>query len=295
MKALRLATRTSALALVQSGSVAQSLRSLHPGLSVDIIPVRSEGDRRSDEPLSKAGGSGLFTGALEEALLRGEADFAVHSLKDLPTRMAPGLALAAVGPREDWRDAWLSPAYASPWDMPPGARVGTGSPRRRAQLQWRRPELRFEELRGNVDTRLDKLADGVVDGAVLAMAGLKRLGLESRVRHVFSEREMLPAPGQGFLAVQTRLGEEAFRLCRALNDPEAEAEAACERAFLACLEAGCLAPVGALARREGAELTLEVFAALDPGRPLRVRRSGNGNAPAALGAGLAEELLKGVE
>lgn len=293
MRALRLATRASALALAQSRWVAAELVRLHPGLEVELLEVRSEGDQRPDQPLAAAGGQGLFTKALQESLLRGEADLAVHSLKDLPTQAPAGLALAAISEREDWREAWVSPLAATPWDLPSGAVVGTGSPRRRAQLAWRRPDLRFAELRGNVETRLRKVAEGQVAGAVLALAGLKRLGLERQARSILEGAEMLPAPGQGFLAVECRERSDAYRLCRYLNVPGAEAEAKAERALLARLEAGCHAPVGALARTDGDRLALQVFAGMDPSRPVRAERSGPSADPVALGRDLADEILKG--
>jgi hydroxymethylbilane synthase len=291
VKRLRLATRGSALALAQANSVAAELRALHPGLDVDLITFKSEGDQRADEALTEAGGRGLFTRVLEEALLRGEADLAVHSLKDLPTAESEGLALAAISAREDWRDAWLSGAHGSPWDAPPGARIGTGSPRRRAQLALRRPDLNFMELRGNVDTRLKKLAAGELDGAVLALAGLNRLGLASQVRRIFSEEEMLPAPGQGFMALQTRVQGESYGLCRAFNRPEAEAEALCERAFLARLQAGCLAPAGALAAMDKGRMTLKAFVALDARNPRRLRAEAPAGQAMDMAQALADQAL----
>ncbi len=292
MRTLRLATRGSALALAQTRVVAAAIAALPGAPAVELRVVRSEGDQRSDAALSEAGGTGLFTRALEDALLAGEADAAVHSLKDLPTALAPGLGLAAVGAREDWRDAWICATHASPRDLPPGALVGTGSPRRRAQLLRLRPDLRCVELRGNVDTRLRKVAQGEVQGAVLALAGLRRLGLEGRARAAFGEEEMLPAPGQGFVAVEAAEGGGAFDLCRAaFHDPGAAAEAACERAFLERLRAGCMAPVGALARRGPAGLELKVFAELKAGAPRTLARVGPAEDPRALGLGLAEALL----
>jgi hydroxymethylbilane synthase len=293
LKALRLATRGSALALAQSRWVASELQRLHPGLSVELSILKSEGDQRSEAALSQVGGQGLFTKALEDALGRGEADLAVHSLKDLPTQVAPGLALAAVSEREDWRDAWVSPGAATPWDLAPGAVVGTGSLRRRAQLRLKRPDLGFAELRGNVDTRLRKVEAGEVAGAVLALAGLKRLGLQGHVRTILAGEEMLPAPGQGFLGVETRAQSDAFRLCRYLNVPRAEAEASAERALLARLEAGCHAPLGALALTEGPEMVLKAFIGLDESRPLRLERRGPAADWQALAWALADEALRG--
>lgn len=292
MRTLRLATRGSALALAQSRWVAAELQRLHPGLGVELQILKSEGDQRTDVALSAVGGQGLFTKALEEALQRGDADLAVHSLKDLPTQLAPGLALAAVSEREDWREAWVSAKAATPWDLPAGALVGTGSLRRRAQLLQRRPDLRFAELRGNVDTRLRKVAEGEVDGALLALAGLKRLGLQDRVRCVLDGAEMLPAPGQGFLAIETKDRSDALRFCRYLNVPRAEAEALAERALLSRLEAGCHAPVGALALTQDGQIRLQAFVGLDAAHPLRTELSGPAADPVALGWALADQVLK---
>jgi hydroxymethylbilane synthase len=287
---LRLATRGSALALAQSKAVASALQAAHPGLTVELQILKSTGDQKADIPLAAAGGVGLFTKELEQALQRGEADLAVHSLKDLPTQLAPGLILAAITQREDWRDAWLSPVAASPWDLPAGAVIGTGSPRRRAQLAVKRPDLTFVEFRGNVDTRLAKLERGEVQGAVLALAGLKRLGLQEKVTALFSEEEMLPAPGQGFVAIETRDQGEAFEFCRALNVAAAFAEAACERALLARLEAGCQAPVAALARTQGGQLHLKAFIGLGA-QPVWVEAEGPVSDASGLGWRLAEKVL----
>ena len=286
-----MATRGSALALVQARTVAHALQALHPGLEVELITIKSEGDQRPDAPLSQVGGQGLFTKVLEEALLKDEADLAVHSLKDLPSTLAPGLVLAAVSAREDWRDAWLSPVSDSPWGLPEGSLVGTGSPRRRAQLDLHSRGLRFVELRGNVDTRLKKIAAGDVAGAVLAMAGLRRLGLADQARHLFSEDEMLPAPGQGFIGLETLANGEAHGLCRPFNHAEAEAEATCERAFLERLQVGCMAPVGALARGEGRALSLKVFVGLTPERRVLMHRVGETSRARDLGLALAESVL----
>jgi hydroxymethylbilane synthase len=291
MTVLRLATRGSALAMVQSNAVAAALRAAHPGLTVDIIQMKTGGEQMPDIPLSGGGGVGLFTKELEQALLRGGADLAVHSLKDLPTQLAPGLALAAITKREDWRDAWLSAKYASPWALPQGATVGTGSPRRRAQLALHRPDLKFVEFRGNVDTRLAKLERGEVDGAVLAMAGLNRLGLQGHVKHAFTEAEMLPAPGQGFVGIETLDKGEARSLCAALNDAQAFNEATCERAVMARMEAGCSAPLAALARQGEGRLHVAAFFGID-GLDLRLELSGSASAPVDLGWGLAELALK---
>ena len=290
MRPLRLATRGSALALAQSKAVAAALEAAHAGLKVELIVLKSSGDQKADVPLASAGGVGLFTKELELALQREEADLAVHSLKDLPTQLSAGLALPAITAREDWRDAWLSAKAKSPWDLPQGATVGTGSPRRRAQLAVKRPDLKFVEFRGNVDTRLAKLERGDVDGAVLALAGLNRLGLQAKASYLFTEHEMLPAPGQGFVAIETRDQGEAFKLCQALNVAQAFAEASCERALLARLEAGCHAPVAALARTHGSQIHLRAFVGLGV-KPLLLESEGPASDGAKLGWALAEKAL----
>lgn len=290
MKILRLATRGSALALAQSKAVAADLERLHPGVKVELQILKSTGDQKADVSLASAGGVGLFTKELEAALQAGTADLAVHSLKDLPTRLAPGLALAAITEREDWRDAWLSPRAATPWELPMGSVVGTGSPRRRAQMALRRPDLQFIEFRGNVDTRLNKLERGDVDGAVLAMAGLKRLGQQGLVRHLFTEEEMLPAPGQGFVAIETADRGPAHELCRSLNVARAENESQCERALLARLEAGCHAPLGALARTSGSQIRLKAFVGMGAA-PVFIEREGPAENAVAMAWAMAEDIL----
>jgi hydroxymethylbilane synthase len=285
---MRLGTRGSKLALAQANSCARRME--EAGSPVQIVVIKTSGDLKSEISLSQAGGQGLFTKELEEALKRGEIDAAVHSLKDLPTRIATGLELGAVSTREDWRDAWLSP---SPFkELPRGAIIGTGSPRRRAQLLGLRPDLNFVDFRGNVDTRLRKLENGEVQGAVLAAAGLSRLGMLSSARSLFSAEEMLPAPGQGFLALEMRQGDlDASRALATMHDPEAADCAAAERAFLDRLGAGCHAPVGALARRRGAQLELRGFTQNRDGRAFKGELSGSPGAGDDLGRRLAEELL----
>ncbi len=292
MKSLRLGTRASTLAMTQSQTVANALRLAHPDLSIEIVALRSSGDQKPDIALASAGGVGLFTNELEQALLSKTIDLAVHSLKDLPTQLAAGLGLAAISAREDWRDAWVSAKYQDPWTLPQGALVGTGSPRRRAQLSARRPDLKFVEFRGNVDTRLAKLERGEVDGAVLAMAGLKRLGLTDTASYLFGASEMLPAPGQGFLGLETRLEDEAYDLVSALNVALASDEAEAERAVLARLGAGCHTPVAALAQSGPAGLELQAWIKSSDGMVYTAQRLALGISPKNLGSALAEDLLR---
>jgi hydroxymethylbilane synthase len=287
---MRLGTRGSQLALAQAKTCAQLLSQGKPGLEVEIVVIKTSGDQKAEIALSSAGGLGLFTKELEDALLRGEIDAAVHSLKDLPTKTAQGLTLAAVSPREDWRDAWLAGVDFKA--LPQGALVGTGSPRRRAQLALLRPDLNFAEFRGNVDTRLKKLAQGAVAGAVLAAAGLSRIGRLAEARALFGEDEMLPAPGQGFLGLECRASDAGSAAAlKALNDAAARACADAERGFLDRLGAGCHAPVAALARSSAASLQLRGFTQNADGRVFTGNVDGELKSGGELGIRLAEKLI----
>lgn len=251
---LRLGTRASALARVQSEWVADQLRAA--GHVVELVLVQTHGDA-SSAPLTQIGGTGVFVSALREALLRGDIDLAVHSLKDLPTAPADGLALAAVPVREDPRDVVVSRSGLTLDALPPGSRVGTGSPRRAAQLQAHWPQLRVSDLRGNVDTRIQKVHDGELDAVVLAAAGLRRLGREAEATQVLPLERMLPAPGQGALAVECRADDDTVLAALApLDDAPTRRCVIAERDVLAELQAGCTAPVAAWAREQGEELAL---------------------------------------
>ncbi len=257
---LRLATRGSRLALAQSRWVARRLEALHPGLRCALVLFRTQGDRRRDRPLPEIGGKGLFTAELEAALRAGEVELAVHSLKDLPTELPSDLGLAAVPAREDPADLLITLDGRSLEELPRGARVGTGSPRRRAQLLALRPDLEVVPVRGNVDTRLRKLREGSFDALVLAAAGLRRLGLEVRAVPL----PILPAPGQGALGVEARTDRtDVWVLLAALDDPAARAETTAERAFLEGLGGGCAVPVAARGRVVDGRLRL-VGRILDP-------------------------------
>lgn len=296
--ALRLGTRRSALAMTQSRQVAQLLAE-RSGREVRLVEVVTHGDV-SAAPLSVIGGTGVFTSALRAALLAGEVDLAVHSLKDLPTAPAPGLVLAAVPAREDPRDVLVARDGATLAQLPAGARVGTGSPRRAAQLRAVRPDLEVVDVRGNVDTRLRLVAEGAVDAVVLARAGLLRLGLESAATEVLDPEVVVPAPGQGALAVECRADDAATAAaCAGLDHAMTRAEVTAERALLAALEAGCTAPVGALATAgEGGQVHLRAVVA-SPDGALAVRRSASCppapidvlHAAAVLGLEVAEALL----
>ena len=248
MSAIRLGTRRSALAVAQAQRVADSVSS-QSQRPVELVYITTDGDA-SRESLRVLGGTGVFVSALRDALLAGEIDIAVHSLKDLPTAPAAGLMIAALSPRDDPRDALVARDGLTLRELPAGASVGTGSPRRAAQLKALRPDLRVADIRGNVDTRLGFVADGSFDAVVLAQAGLARLGRLDAVTHTFDPTEMLPAPGQGALAVEARtdaLDADLLTSLRAIDDHATRAAVTAERAVLAALEAGCSAPVGALA------------------------------------------------
>jgi hydroxymethylbilane synthase len=250
VSALRLGTRASALATAQSQTIADRVTQL-TGRQVELVPITTHGDV-STAPLASMGDVGVFVNALREALLAGEIAFAVHSLKDLPTADPTGLVLAAVPQREDPRDALVARDGLTLGELPPGSRVGTGSPRRAAQLRALGFGLEVVEIRGNVDTRLRKVIDGELDGVILARAGLVRLGRAGEITETLDPIQMLPAPGQGALAVECRdpdtdaAAADVFAALRGLDDPWTRAVVAAERSLLATLEAGCSAPVGAL-------------------------------------------------
>lgn len=292
---VRIGTRASTLARTQTGHVASALRAA-TGLQTELVLIRTEGDI-SSRPLAQIGGNGVFVNALREALVRNEIDLAVHSLKDLPTGPAPGVDLAAVPPREDPRDVVVARDGLTLGELPQGARVGTGAPRRAAQLAALGLGIDVVGVRGNVDTRLAKVKDGTLDAVVLARAGLARLGRAEEATEVLDPLQVLPAPGQGALAVECRAGAELLGIVRrALQDPRTRACVDLERTLLAELEAGCSAPVGALAEvaegDSGDELWIRaVVLSLDGA--LSIRRSGTGplDDAAGLGRKLAAEML----
>ncbi len=300
---IRVGTRGSALALTQTTTVAERVAEL-AGRDYELVRIRTEGDVLRG-PLSQMGGTGVFVVALREALLEGRCDLAVHSLKDLPTSPAPGLRVAAVPERADTRDALCARDGLTLATLPDGARVGTGSPRRAAQLRAARPGLEVVDIRGNVDTRLGRVA-GAVDGApgdldavVLAAAGLTRLGREAAITEYIDPAVMLPAPGQGALAVEFRTRDEESALGAALSaydHSDTRDAVTAERAVLLRLEAGCSAPIGALAAVRGETLTLESVVCSPDGRQLLRRTVSAPNdgpvAAARLGVLLAEELLE---
>jgi len=286
-------TRSSKLALWQADYVADSLRREYPELQVEKKLMTTKGDRILDAPLAKIGGKGLFTKELETAMLAGEIDIAVHSLKDMPTEVPEGLVISAITKRLDAGDALVSGKFRSLEELPVGAKVGTSSLRRKAQLLHARPDLNIQDLRGNVNTRLRKLEEEHFDAIVLAVAGLKRLGFADRITEVLPKELLLPAVGQGALAIETRADDaEVRKIISFLNDEDTVNCARAERAFLARVEGGCQVPVGVHATVEGKALAVEaVIASLDGKRLYRDVRKGSCEEAETIGTALAESLL----
>ena len=293
MTTLRIATRKSPLALWQTEHVADRLRAAHPGLVVELVPMSTRGDEVLDRSLAAIGGKGLFLKELELAMQRGDADCAVHSLKDVPMELEPGFALPAILARADHADAFVSNGFDGIESLPQGARVGTSSLRRQAQLRALRPDLQLVDLRGNVNTRLGKLDAGDYDAIVLACAGLQRLGFDARIRARLDAPQWLPAPAQGAIAIECREGDDAIiALCAALDDADTRTCVTAERAMNRALHGSCHVPVAAYARLDGDALSLAglVGSAAD-GRRVRAESQGHADAPDALGIEVAGLLL----
>jgi len=290
---LRIGTRRSPLAIWQANHVKDLLERQHPGLICKLVHIVTQGDKILDKPLAQVGGKGLFVKEIETELLRGEIDLAVHSMKDLPARLPEGLCLSAIPVREDYRDALVcrQPVKCLA-DLPQGARVGTSSLRRAAQLRSYRRDLVVEPSRGNVETRIRRLDEGRFDAILLAGAGLKRLGLASRITEILGTDVCLPAVGQGILAIEIRDGDsELHRLLWPLNDPATAASAAAERSFLAEMEGSCQIPIAALAEHSGSALVLTgLIANLDGSVCIRRSAEGSEQEAAALGKRLAREI-----
>ncbi|AEJ03841.1 hydroxymethylbilane synthase [Stutzerimonas stutzeri] len=290
---IRIATRKSALALWQAEYVKARLEASHPGLKVSLVPMVSRGDKLLDAPLAKIGGKGLFVKELETALLENEADIAVHSMKDVPMEFPEGLGLYCICEREDPRDAFVSNRFDSLDALPPGSVVGTSSLRRQAQLLARRPDLKIQFLRGNVNTRLAKLDAGEYDAIILAAAGLIRLGFGERIRSSIGVDESLPAGGQGAVGIECRTGDsEVHALLSCLNHAPTATRVVAERALNKRLNGGCQVPIACYAVLEGEQLWLRGLVG-QPDGTLLLRAEGR--APAAeaeaLGVQVAEELL----
>jgi hydroxymethylbilane synthase len=289
MSKLRIGSRGSQLALWQANHISKLLRDR--GHEVEIEIIHTTGDKITDVALAKVGTKGMFTKEIEEALAAGRVDLAVHSLKDLPTELPSGFEIAATTEREDPRDAFCSRHYSKVEDLPQGARVGTSSLRRQAQLKAIRPDLDIHPLRGNVDTRLRKLEQGEYAAIILASAGLKRLGKIELVKQILSAEIMCPAAGQGALAIEIRAGDTKMReFLEFLDNPSARAATTCERALLNSLGGGCQVPIGAFAETKNGKLHLESIVA-DPDGSKVLRDSRDGDDPVKLGGEAGAALL----
>ncbi len=290
---LRIGTRGSKLALAQSEWVKKRIEGRHPHAQVQLVRIKTTGDKILDSPLAKIGGKGLFVKEIEEALLNERVDLAVHSMKDVPAALPEGLVLATFPEREDPHDAFVSIDCPNLDRLPQGARVGTGSLRRAAQLLHIRPDLELLPLRGNVDTRLRKLEAGEFQAIILAAAGMRRLGFEDRITQLLSSEQILPAIGQGALGLEVRHDdEETIGLINFLNDEETQVTVEAERAFLKELEGGCQVPIAAFSRLNGGRLDLEgMVAELDGSKIIRDRITGARNEAEDMGIRLARRLL----
>lgn len=267
MKEIKIATRKSILALWQSEHIKARIEAQHKDVKVILEGMKTKGDVILDTPLAKIGGKGLFTKELEDSMLKGETDIAVHSLKDVPVVFPEGLKLAAICSREDTRDAMISEKFAKFSELPHGAKVGTTSLRRKMQLLIMRPDLEIISLRGNVQTRLRKLKEGEFDAIILAMAGINRLNIKAEVAHIytFGFDEMIPAMGQGALGVEARDEKQILEQIDFLNDENAVIETTIERDFVSVLEGGCQVPIGISARLKGDEISIDAIVGLPDG------------------------------
>ena len=291
---IRIGTRGSQLALYQANWVKERLTEVHPHLHVTLMKIKTTGDKIQDAPLAKIGGKGLFVKEIEEALIQRKIDLAVHSIKDVPTEFPEGLHLAAITKREDPRDVFISKDGTLLKDLPRGAKIGTSSLRRQAQLLHFRGDFEMIPLRGNLDTRIRKLKTMDLDGVVLALAGVKRLNLEKNITEILPTEISLPAVGQGALGIETRIGDqETEGYLQFLNDPESSVAVSAERAFLKKLEGGCQVPIAAFGRMEGGILHIDGLVGRTDGKKL-IRRhlEGPPREAEAMGTRLAEILLE---
>ena len=287
---IRIGTRKSALALWQAEHISAELQRLYPNITVELVHFNTKGDRILEKPLAQVGGKGLFTAELEEAMHKGNIDIAVHSLKDMPE----GLTLGAISAREVPYDALVSPVYKTLDKLPQGARVGTSSLRRQAQLLHVRPDLKVEVIRGNVQTRLSKIETEKLDGVILAQAGLKRLGLDDRITQVFKADEMIPAVGQGALAIECRADDtEMLEMLAPINDEATRYAVEGERSFLRQLNGGCQVPMGVHGTINKGQLTLKaMIASLDGKTVYEGEISGPAKKAEILGKNLAKALYE---
>ncbi len=293
LKTLRIATRSSPLALWQAEEVSRRLKAIYPELEIELVTMKTKGDKILDAPLAKVGGKGLFVKELEAGILAGEADIAVHSMKDVPVEFPAGLELSLIMQREDPRDAFVSNRYQSLSELPEGALVGTSSLRRQTQIRERYPALRIDWLRGNVNTRLRKLDDGEFDAIILASAGLKRLGFEARIRSCLEPEESLPAIGQGAIGIEARSDDAAVReLIAPLADADTTLRVQAERAMNETLNGGCQVPLAGYAVLEGDQLYLRGLVGEPDGSiVLRSEIRGPASEAVSLGVRLAQDLI----
>ena len=293
LKTLRIATRSSPLAMWQAEDVSRRLQELYPELDIQLVTMKTKGDKILDAPLAKVGGKGLFVKELEEGMLAGKADIAVHSMKDVPVEFPEGLELALILKREDPRDAFVSNKYENLADLPEDAVVGTSSLRRQTQIKEQFPNIKLDWLRGNVNTRLRKLDDGDYDAIILAAAGLKRLGFESRIRCALEPEQSLPAIGQGAVGIETRSDDETVKqLLAPLADADTTLRVQAERALNEKLNGGCQVPIAGFAVLEGDQLYLRGLVGEPDGSVvLRAEIRGAATDAVSLGTKLAEDLL----
>ncbi len=290
---LRIGTRASLLAVTQSTWIKNQIETAHPQTRVELVKITTKGDRILDVPLAKVGGKGLFVKEIEDALLAGEVDLAVHSMKDVPTELPDALHIGIIPVRETAQDAFVSVKYSSLAALPQGATIGTSSLRRKSQLAALRPDLIITDLRGNIDTRLRKLDEGVFDAIILAGAGLNRLGLSERITTLLTSDQMLPAISQGSLGIELRRDDtELLAGLQFLHHPQTAVTVAAERAFLLRLEGGCQVPIGAHAILSGETVTLTgLIASIDGRQLIKDTVSGPADHTEKLGSTLAETLL----
>jgi hydroxymethylbilane synthase len=290
--AIRLGSRGSTLALWQAGHVKTEIER-RVGRAVEIVKIKTTGDMILDVPLAKVGGKGLFVKEIEDALLKGRVDLAVHSMKDVPTDLPEGLGIVCITRREDPRDAFLSVKYARFEELPKGARVGTSSLRRQTQLLGVRPDLEIGQLRGNLDSRIRKMEEGRYDAIILAAAGLRRLGWEAKIRQYLPVELSLPAIGQGALGIEIRIDDsKTLDAVGFLNDRDTSVAVRAERGFLRKLEGGCQVPIAAHGETQGETIRLAgLIGRPDGGEIVRGNRTGPANDPEQIGVALAEELL----
>lgn len=296
-KALKVGSRGSALALAQTNSIVTELQQKNPQLTIEIVTIQTSGDRFRGKRLAEAGGKGLFVKEIEEALLEGQIDFAIHSLKDMPGSLPGNLQLACFPKRADPRDCFVSLKYKRFEDLPADAVIGTASPRRTVQILAKRPDLKAEPIRGNVETRLKKLNDGNYDAIILAAAGLERLGKTEVVTEYFEPGFLLPAVGQGILAIEVRQSGQTLAdfLKKNLNHEPTETAALAERAFLQTIGGDCFTPLGGLAQIQNRNLYLQGWLATPDGkRQARLGQSGSVEKPEELGEALAKEILNAI-